>query len=684
MHDDSRASFHRAPAPSMKGAALGGLLPVALLALFTLWSGTFFHGAGSAAAVVGHLALLAVAVAVGRRLRWVGWRAGTATATPAVAAIALWLALLVSWSASPVPRAGLVPLLLAPALLAVPWWVGACWRTTAAATLGTRALSVLVLALAAGSLVELVRRGDGPAAWPLGHHLLLAVALVVLFPLAVTAGGPARAGAGRSLRVAAGAAGTVAVAATGSLLGLGGLAVACWVLWRQRLGRWRWAAGGSAGAALGVWTWLGGGEGEGELASWLARRTYWRAGWEGWLERPLVGGGPGATPWRLAAHWRPRPGVNPAGEVVGDLHSLPLQALFELGLLGSAAAVWLGWRMLRPQGAGAAEHAALRRAGRAGIAGGLVVLGGGVTLGTTAPWVVLAVAGGAAMVGLDPDRSQGRGLAVPAVAYAMIAMLLLAPLEAARYAYGRARAADRDPARAWLERAVSLDPDFPLYRLRLALETRERGAERAAAEALRAAEAASAVPALWLAAGALGQRAATGWAPAALERACSLDPLAALPPMLHMLEQPQAKEAADEGARALLAEPRLAAAVAWEENPELLLEAGRQAATWPGVEEGWRAAAAQLVRQVHGSRFDPQPRSSEPDSSVRLVASFDREPATALSLHAFRRLPWRGELASTALRPRLLAAIGLPAATALPATRSEAFPRHCGRPPPAH
>ena len=54
----------------------------------------------------------------------------------------------------------------------------------------------------------------------------------------------------------------------------------------------------------------------------------------GFTARPILGWGPGSAPWTAAAFLDPVPGVNPWGESVGELHSLPVQLAYELGITG--------------------------------------------------------------------------------------------------------------------------------------------------------------------------------------------------------------------------------------------------------------------------------------------------------------------------------------------------------------
>src|SRR5262249_38046551 len=118
-----------------------------------------------------------------------------------------------------------------------------------------------------------------------------------------------------------------------------------------------------------------------------------------------------------------------------------------------------------------------------------------------------------------------------------------------------------------LENAVRLDPAFPLYRMRLALLRNDPRNEPE--NALRAAEDGGDVAALWTVAGVLGQAAQRPWAPAALARACSGDPLDPLPSFFEMQTDPRAPGAARSGAHAVLAAPELAAAVVWEGREDL-------------------------------------------------------------------------------------------------------------------
>ena len=65
----------------------------------------------------------------------------------------------------------------------------------------------------------------------------------------------------------------------------------------------------------------------------VARVPYWRAAWQGFLERPLAGWGPSVFPDYVAAKW---PDQHRLSSVPSHSHNLPLQFLFERGLFGVA------------------------------------------------------------------------------------------------------------------------------------------------------------------------------------------------------------------------------------------------------------------------------------------------------------------------------------------------------------
>lgn len=335
------------------------LLPALLLALLAGWAGTLPGGASFPAGAIGQAALLvAVALAggqaldplaLGRRARWL------------LAPLAL--AILASWIASPVPRAGRTALVLLPAFVALPAAVRRAWRDEAARRAGLVAWALVVAALGVAALAEQAADHSPRAAMPLGHHNLLALVLVASAPIA----GAALAERGWLPRIAGGAAlgsAALALVATRSFLGAAGAALALGVLgWRSRRAGQLLLGVALLAAALLV----------PRLerivaatdASYAARAVYWRAGWKGFLARPWTGWGPGSTPWTIGMHLSPVPGVSPPGEVVGELHSLPLALAYELGapaaILALVVVAWFAARRIR--GLDAASAPALAAGG---------------------------------------------------------------------------------------------------------------------------------------------------------------------------------------------------------------------------------------------------------------------------------------------------------------------------------
>jgi hypothetical protein len=380
----------------------------------------------------------------------------------------------------------------------------------------------------------------------------------------------------------------------------------------------------------------------GQDLSARARAAYFEAGIEGFLARPLLGQGPGAAAWTASLFLDPAPGVNPWGETVGELHSLPLQLADERGAPGlllarATAGLFVARRWGERRGA---VDPGLLRAGLCGCAGAAVAFLGTASLAVAALPLALAVAAGAALAGGgDGSRSDGSVGSDRSVRFAAVcAALALAPFLVAQALYDRALAADQAGARAIarqrLELAVRLDPAFPLYRLRLALLQETGRAERSAAAELarRAAEDGQGLAAFWTVAGILGQSAQRPWAPAALQTACSLDPLSPFPPWFGMLTDPADPRAAHRGAHALLAEPRLAAALFWERHPDLLAATLGEVQAWPGIDGLWTRALLDAVPS-------PGP-AGKPGERQWLELMLDVDPASSISLFAFRRRPW--------------------------------------------
>ena len=694
----------------LQGLTTEWLLPVlpAALLLFTAgWAGTFQAPLAGPAPGLAFLALAVLAslakgpwwdpLGLGR---W-GW------SLPG-----LGLVILVSLWASPVPRAGRLGLAALPLLYLLPSAVRQCWGSEARQRRGLTAVVFVVLGVAGHGLLAAVRtvRDTSGLSWgqalaearpalPLGHHNLLALWLVALLPLVVAVlVAPGRGWGGwrrRGLAFAATLVALVTLVLSRSLAAAVGLALTAALF---AVLRWGWRGALRALAVVVV------------LLAWqsprieaivfaedpstLARQAYWQAGIDGVRERPGSGWGPGSTPWVVARHVEPAPGIHPPHDVVADLHSLPLQLAYELGIpvaLGLLLLVVVAlWRAL---GRARRSGDPVAWAGALGLFGLLAASLGGLPLSVLALPVALAIV----VATIDPGthcyeelaakkRPEGEAPLRPrirtdqaplGIALAM-GLLALAPGLAQRD-YDQAVAisidgpradADPDPTVAReLRSAIALDPGFPLYRARLAwlevdtnpgdLDTRRWSARRAH----QAAEDAFGVAPLWLVAGALGQEAREPWSREALLRACQLDPLAPMAPFRLAIGGRREPLVEVWAARALVAEPRLLAAEYWVAHPALLRSAVDRVLATDGIDPGWRealAATAERVRNLRGPRR-------------RLVLSLDGDPAQSASLYTFRRQPWPTRLVEVVLRNDAVEAIQLVPATRLRTTDPELF-----------
>lgn len=641
---------------------MAGLAPSLLLALFGAWCGTFW-GVSSPAGAVAAVSLLGLVF-------WIGapWRDPLRLgAAGRLLPPALWIAVAASAFASPVSRAGWVGVLLLPAFLALPGLVERCWRREEDRHRGLRAVAIVVAGVSLWALLDWLILGAPRPAMPLGHHNLLAAWLVLLLPLALV---PAReTGPWRWAGLAAGGLAVLAILTSRSLTGFAALAFEALLAFggRARSGPRRWWAVLLALALLVSLVQLPRIVGivAGEDPSARARAAYWTAGMEGFAARPLLGWGPGSAAWTATAFLDPIPRVSPWGEAIGELHSLPVQLAYELGFTGfllalALTALFFARRLAeREEG----RDPALLAGGLLGLAGGAVASLGSGALAVTALPLAAAIAAGAALAG------SGRGKARPETQwplriYAAAALLALLPLELARWRYDRAASADalgrQRAAEADLASAVRLDPAFPLYPLRLALlrGRHQAGRDEAAELALRAARKGRGISALWLASGVLGTAAGRPWSGSALAKACVLDPLNPFPPFYATFRDPLAREAPANAAHALVAEPRLAAALAWERNPALLQRALVLVKAWPEVDAGWKEALLTRVPAPAGRRG--------PSEGVAL--RLDMEKGETFSLPIFRRVPWPAQWELVKVRSDLWRGLRIPPAAASPGT----------------
>jgi hypothetical protein len=162
----------------------------------------------------------------------------------------------------------------------------------------------------------------------------------------------------------------------------------------------------------------------------------------------------------------------------------------------------------------------------------------------------------------------------------------------------------------------------------------------------------------------LGARARAEWAGAALEEACATAPLDATAPLHLAFFAPASPLAPRRAARALAAEPRLAAATWWEHFPALFEEARGVVAGWGQIDAGWRAAFATATAGLEAERGGPL---------AHLELGRERGSAESFSLHLFRRRPWPAPLVRLPVRARLLPRLALPPASTLPTTAPKAF-----------
>ncbi|MXX76561.1 MAG: O-antigen ligase family protein [Holophagales bacterium] len=680
------------------GAALA---VVSALAVILFHAGTFHHGATALSLAVGAVLLLVFALpGQASFLDPLALRQSGSPWWPALLG-ALWFSVLASWIQSPVSRAGeAIVIFLLPAAWAAAG-IGRLLGSDAAVRRALAGCAVVGVSASTWALAMQPLHEQGRAALPIGHHNQLALVLVAILPPAVLgawrAAGPDRRRLRQGAALFVGAVLVWTLAATGSMSGLAALVVqavgaAAWILWRSKGRRLLVPLAAllalAAGLALAT-AWAGsrldvpgpigrlGAVLRLEDPSLLARRTYAEAAVSGFTERPLLGWGPGSTTWTLANHWRPAPGVHPPGEVVTDAHSLLAQAPYELGIVGSALLLLLAARYGRVRWGELSDPRArdpeLLAAALLGLTGAGVCLAFGVFAVVTAVPAVLilnlglAAAACTARSGADVPAGRWRqGLRLAFYLWLVAAVGWTWQRTSAARAYELVVAAETADAVAASETA-DRDPSFPLYHVRL--------------DPWTAAEAADGLAPLWLLAG-VDQTVDVDRRRLALERACDLDPLSALAPFELMLLEREAGAAATDpqvavrAARAILAEPLLLAAAAFEGDPDLRAELHREIQSWPGLPPGWLAAFEELWFGLDWSNGH--------EGSPRDVLSVDADgrPAVSFSLFVFRRQPWPLSIGAVPLRSHRLdfvAAHDLPGVTRLPETAPGPFwIRRCG------
>lgn len=595
---------------------------------------------------------------------------------------------LLSRELSPVPRAGLLwPSSLLLGVLAIPavaWTLDRPARRVAARW----GVAVSILGVAIWALLDWFGGSPRPAA-PLGHHNLLAAWLVVLWPLALLPGrlslreGTSRGVDGLERRTDSARLGglrqmtdgvvlaALALALLASRSLAGNLAFGVQLLWTARAstapGRARRILHfGLLGLAMVLavgWRRLGTLFSGGLDGSFAARWDYAVAAWSGWLQRPLVGWGPGSSAWTLHLHLE---GSRLApGQVVTDAHVLTLDLLYEWGLIaGLAGAVLLLWswptRAPRGNRADVPADGGWRAASTASLVGLAALSCGAGFFDVTALWVSLPLVLGARLAvtcGVEVFPVGAPTIVQRMVAIALVLLALwpaLAPLRAHRLeelASSGAGPSSSNPTEL-LDRAAGLDAEHPRIAMALArshwpIETAAgvgSDARRTVELALQGAETAMGLAPLHLEAGAryaawsmVDSDAASiadlrPRALSALEAACDLAPRDGLAPFLRAtLEEPSpARSLLAFLVRGLLAEPRLLVTPELLARPDLRRAAVDLVAAMPEIPVGWRAA---LVEAEEGLPDLPAPVLE----ARRLEAVINELGETSLSLFAFRR-----------------------------------------------
>ncbi len=608
---------------SASGSALRATLPALVVALLALWSGTFSGAATFSGATATQIAILGFCalgvrevqdpLRIGPKARWL---------------LAMLLgAVVLSWWLSPVARAGRTGLILLPAFFLIPAASSWCWSSPGLRRRGEFALSVVVLLVASTAIATYLMLDSPRAALPLGHHSLLAGWLVLLLPGVILSDRDSKLNS--RLRITVGLVGTAALALTGSLLGgLAALTQLIIAIFWCRFSK-RWLLAPVVGLALLLVPRLQRIV-SGIDASSQTRAVYFKAGLLGIGERPLLGWGPGSTPWTVAEFTTPVPGLNPSSEIIGDLHSLPVQIAYEVGIPSLLISVLLvtcffAVRLteLRSRSASPGKPAML------GLIGAAIFSLGAAPVSVPALPVTAAIVAGAALPTKPSGRTRWRRWPTAIVAlYLLAAAAALLPTATAHRHYDQARRTPEvETAISSLESAIALDPEFPLYRARAAwLAADQRIDQRTALQALRAAELARGLAPLWLEAGYLGHESGQNWAPSAFETAARLDPLSTLVAFHRMASQPSNPAATDWGAKLLIAEPGFAKARFWRNHPELAESVSRKSGIQPDT-----------------GHFDASSRL------VPLAMVLDKNRSISFSLFAFRRSPWPGALAPVEL-----------------------------------
>jgi hypothetical protein len=140
-------------------------------------------------------------------------------------------------------------------------------------------------------------------------------------------------------------------------------------------------------------------------------------------------------------------------------------------------------------------------------------------------------------------------------------------------------------------------------------------------------------------------------------------------PLARLTAREDPDAAAHHAARALLAEPRLAAAELFREAPELGPAALEKIRTWPGVDEGLKLALLEAAAAQWRSWREDAPAADD----LLLTLNLDGVAADAPSLYLFHRRPWPAELTTIRLRAPIPELLQIPAAPRLKRTERGSF-----------
>ncbi len=555
------------------------------------------------------------------------------------AAVAVWVSLL----ESDIPEVGVSAAGLLPLLFLVP---GLVPLETSERRVAVRGLLVGGAVVAGWALVDAAvatyQTGElQRAAMPLGHHNLLAFWLL---PLLVLAAGHLLEKEGRQ-RLAALFAVVLsagALVASGSLAGLVGVGVGLCALagWGGRA-RSRPKRGLLLGGALVVV--LAAPRlfaiAQGSDLSTRLRWGYMQAAWAGFQDAPWTGHGPGVGSMSLAEYHRPRLGVNPAGEILSDAHSLPLDLLFELGSLGALLLVLVVIWLIRERpgpAAGSTRHAAW-----AAMVGWLAMSSVAGTFDVAAlafpPLICMGLISDAA-----PHSRRTRWAVVVVVA---MAAAWVYPVARSHF-FWDVESAD-GPAKALSGHSL------PLYEIYTA-STDHLPPERTHLSAFLLARAA-------------------GGSCSDARRACQVDPVSAWPPFLIARQSAGGEPCASSQDHSIVLQARAAALqpefLAAEDlaDPVRLRDIRAELEHDPRLPLGWRAAWVDQIDRVLEAAEPAQPQRGW------ALLELDYQPNTAVALFSFRRRPRPLTLLEVPLRAHVLELIDLPPLSAVAGEVDEGF-----------